>query len=132
VNYENPQLSALACYQSESETDGLLFANEIQMQDLQADLVILSSCESGIGQLVTGEGLIALNRSFIYAGANNVLFSLWKVNDEYTSGLMIDFYTSYIKNESYTKALRQAKLKMLQNPTTANPRYWAAFVLIGD
>ena len=70
VNYENPQLSALACYQSESETDGLLFANEIQMQDLQADLVVLSSCESGIGQLVTGEGLIALNRSFIYACRN--------------------------------------------------------------
>jgi CHAT domain-containing protein len=133
VNYQNPKLSALACFESGTATaNDLLFANEIQMQDIQADLVILSSCESGIGQLIEGEGLIALNRSFIYAGANNVLFSLWKVNDEYTSELMIDFYKSYFETQSYSAALRQAKLKMLENPTTANPRYWAAFVLIGE
>ena len=132
VNYQNPKLSALACFQNDEVADILLFANEIQIQNIQADLVVLSSCESGIGQLVAGEGLIALNRSFIYAGANNVMFSLWKVNDEYTSELMIDFYRYYLENRSYTTALRQAKLKMLQDPITANPRYWAAFVLMGE
>ena len=133
VNYQNPKLSALACYENGTEkANDLLFANEIQMQNIQADLVILSSCESGIGRLVAGEGLIALNRSFIYSGANNVMFSLWKVNDEYTSELMIDFYNFYFQNSSYTTALRKAKLKMLQDPITANPRYWAAFVLIGE
>ncbi len=133
VNYQNPKLSALACYENGTEkANDLLFANEIQMQNIQADLVILSSCESGIGRLVAGEGLIALNRSFIYSGANNVMFSLWKVNDEYTSELMIDFYNFYFQSENYTAALRKAKLKMLQDPITANPRYWAAFVLIGE
>ncbi len=133
VNYQNPRLSALACYSNRTKVGSdLLFANEIQMQDIQADLVILSSCESGIGQLIRGEGLIALNRSFIYSGVNNVMFSLWKVNDEHTSNLMIDFYQFYMKNDSYTKSLRQAKLKMLKHPITANPRFWAAFILIGE
>ena len=132
VNYENPNLSALACYNSSNYQGNFLFANEIQNATIKADLVILSSCESGIGRQILGEGLIALNRSFIIGGANNVIFSLWKVNDEYSSKLMIDFYKFYLNNTSYTKALRQAKLKMLQNPITASPRYWAAFVLIGE
>ncbi|MGK0363898.1 MAG: CHAT domain-containing protein [Saprospiraceae bacterium] len=135
VNYSNPKLSGLACYQNENGVfgSGLYFANEIQMQNIQADLVVLSSCESGIGQLVKGEGLIALNRSFIYAGAKNVLFSLWKVNDTYTKDLMIDFYRNTIQEKtSYTTALRNAKLKMLSNPKTASPRYWAPFILMGE
>ncbi|MFK7947203.1 MAG: CHAT domain-containing protein [Saprospiraceae bacterium] len=133
VNFQNPKLSALVCYDNKKDMEkSLFFANEIQLQDIQADLIVLSSCESGIGQLVAGEGLIALNRSFIYSGANNVLFSLWKVNDEHTSELMIDFYKSYYQNQHYSSALRQTKLKMLQNPITANPRFWAAFVLIGE
>lgn len=133
VNFQTPKLSALACYDTTKNVEkALLFANEVQMQDIQADLVVLSSCESGIGKLVEGEGLIALNRSFIASGANNVIFSLWKVNDELTAELMIDFYKFYFQNQSYTEALRQAKLKMLQDPIRANPRYWAAFVLIGE
>lgn len=133
VNINNPKLSALACYSdNENSNDDLLFATEIQMEEIQADLVVLSSCESGIGRLIEGEGLIALNRSFIYSGARNVLFSLWKVNDQYSSDLMINFYKNYIKTPSYTTALREAKLKLLQNPTTANPRFWAPFVLMGE
>jgi CHAT domain-containing protein len=133
VNINNPKLSALACYtDNENANDDLLFATEIQMEEIQADLVVLSSCESGIGRLIEGEGLIALNRSFIYSGARNVLFSLWKVNDQYSSDLMINFYKNYMKTPSYTTALRQAKLQLLQNPTTANPRFWAPFVLMGE
>ena len=134
VNYDNPYLSALACYQEEGGvlSGSLYFAGDIQRQNTNADLVILSSCESGIGKLSAGEGLIALNRSFLYAGAKNVLFSLWKTDDRYSSKLMIDFYRNYRKNPSYTSALHAAKLKMLADPLTASPRYWAPFILIGE
>ncbi len=132
VNFKNPRLSALACYAKNETMDNLIYANEIQFKDINADLVILSSCESGIGQLVEGEGLIALNRSFIYSGAKNVLFSLWKVSDEHSSDLMIDFYKNYYQGQSYTEALRSAKLNMLANPTSAQPKFWSAFVLMGQ
>lgn len=132
VNFKNPKLSALACYSTGDKMDNLFYANAIQRSNLNADLVVLSSCESGIGQLVEGEGLIALNRSFFYAGAKNVLFSLWKVNDEYSSDLMIDFYKNYLTTPSYTKALRAAKLNLIAHPSTALPSYWAAFVLMGE
>lgn len=133
VNYEKPEFSGVACAANATNSkDALLFANEIKQLELNADLVVLSSCESGIGQLFSGEGMIALNRSFTYAGAKNVLFSLWKVNDKYSSELMIDFYKEIKKGKSYTAALRAAKLKMLSNPKTASPRYWAPFVLMGE
>ncbi len=132
VNFKDPKRSALACYSKDSTMDNLFYADEIQFKKINADLVILSSCESGIGQLVQGEGLIALNRSFIYSGTKNVIFSLWKVSDKYSSKLMIDFYKSYFEKPSYTNALRQAKLKMLKNPTSAQPRFWSAFVLMGE
>ena len=132
VNLENHRLSGLACWHEDKEDDALLFATEIQQSDIQADIVVLSSCESGVGKAVQGEGLIAINRSFFYAGAKNVLFSLWKVNDKYTSDLMIGFYKNYFETKDYSAALRQTKLDMISDPTTANPRFWAPFVLIGE
>lgn len=132
VNMDKHLLSGLACTHQDGERDALLFANEIQQLDINADLVVLSSCESGVGMVIRGEGLIAINRAFFYAGAKNIIFSLWKVNDKYTSDLMIDFYNNYLKTSDYSQALRQAKLKMLEDPTTANPRFWASFVLIGE
>ena len=132
VNMDNHRLSGLACWQEGEGDDVLLFANEIQRLDIQADLVILSSCESGVGMVIRGEGLIAINRGFFYAGAKNVIFSLWKVNDKYTSDLMIGFYKNYFETKDYSAALRQTKLDMISDPTTANPRFWAPFVLIGE
>jgi len=132
VNYESPIFSGFACYPGETEKTSIYFANEIEMQDLVVDLVVLSSCESGIGQSNPTEGLLALNRSFIYSGAKNVVYSLWKVNDTYTKDLMINFYKSIIENKNpYSTALREAKLRMIANPETALPRYWAPFVLMG-
>lgn len=96
------------------------------------NLLVLSSCESGVEIAIRGEGLIAINRTFFYAGAKNIIFPLWKVNDQYTSDSMIDFYKNYLETKDYSQALRQAKLKMLENPTTANPRFWVPFVLIGN
>ena len=137
VNFQNIKLSGLACHTpadtpSNRSTSSLLFANEIQRLPIQADLVVLSSCESGIGHLIEGEGLMALNRSFLLAGAKNILFSLWKVQDDTTSDLMADFYKTYLKYPDYAKAIRTAKLKMISIPSSALPVYWAAFVILGE
>lgn len=132
VNMENPNLSALACAGDEGKVmESLLFIDEIMRENIVTDLVVLSSCESGVGKKITGESPIALNRSFVFAGARNVLFSLQKVEDQYTSQLMTSFYTYYYEGMTYAEALRAAKLDALKDPLDANPHYWAAFVLMG-
>ncbi len=75
---------------------------------------------------------MSLTRGFLYAGANNIVVSLWKVYDKETSALMINFYREVLKERSYSAALRQAKLKLLENENTAFPSYWSGFVLIGN
>ncbi len=135
VNEEYPQLSGIIFSQSQDPTnqeDGILYAGEIYNLHLNADLVVLSSCESGIGKLVRGEGLMALTRGFIYAGADNLIVSLWKVSDKHTSELMTELYKHILNGNSHSEALRKAKLHMLQNPKTAFPKSWASFVLIGE
>jgi len=134
MNGDIPQLSGLAFSQphdSTSAEDGILYSREAYNLNLRADLVVLSSCESGMGKLVKGEGLMALTRGFLYSGARNVVVSLWKVFDEHTSQLMIEFYRQMLAGKSYSAALREAKLKMIANPNTAFPASWASFVLIG-
>lgn len=132
VNFYNPTLNGLACYNESEKMGNFLYAGEVEAMDINADLVILSSCESGIGRIVEGEGLMAMSRSFFLAGAKNILFSLWKVNDEQTKNLMLNFYRNYQQQPSYSAALRQAKLKMLADPATASPRFWASFILFGE
>jgi len=135
VNQEYPQLSGIIFSQpghSTSQEDGILYSGEIYNLNLNADLVVLSSCESGIGKLVKGEGLMALTRGFLYAGTENLLVSLWKVSDKNTSELMIEFYENILKGDDYSGSLRKAKLTVLKNPKTAFPRLWASFVLIGE
>lgn len=133
ANQEYPRQSAIILTQEgDQKDDGTFYASEIQLLDINADLVVLSSCESGMGKLLGGEGLIALNRSFVYAGTKNVLFSLWKVSDTYSSQLMIAFYKEYLTGKTYSEALRAAKLSMLTDRLSASPNYWAAFLLIGE
>lgn len=134
INEKYPQLSGIIFSQPVHPTnqeDGILYSGEIYNLNLNADLVVLSSCESGIGKLVRGEGLMALTRGFLYAGAENLVVSLWKVSDKHTSELMIEFYENILKGDDYSGSLRKAKLTMLQNPKTAFPRLWASFILIG-
>ncbi len=134
VNRKNARFSGIACAQpgeNDTEEDGVLYTNEIYRQNLTADLVILSSCESGIGNLTAGEGMLGINRSFIYAGAPNVLYSLWKVDDQRSSELMLKFYETLLAGQPYYEALRQAKLSLLHDKNTALPLYWSAFSLIG-
>lgn len=134
MNEINPKLSGLAFSQpadSIAAEDGILYAAEAYTLELNADLVVLSSCESGIGKIAAGEGVMSMTRGFLYAGARNVVVSLWKVFDEHTSELMIEFYRGVATGESYATALRKAKLKMLAKPETARPASWASFVLVG-
>ena len=101
---------------------------------LNADLVTLSACRTGLGQLLRGEGMIGLTRSFLYAGAESVVVSLWNVNDIATASLMKAFYKNLQRGLAKDDALRQAKLELLkgQQPAWRHPYYWAAFVLVGD
>ncbi|RMG87305.1 MAG: CHAT domain-containing protein [Bacteroidetes bacterium] len=132
---KNPKTTFIACFPGDSpasDAENVLYANEIRSIDIQSDLVVLSSCESGIGKLMRGEGLMALNRSFLEAGANNVLFSLWKINDQFSKDWMMEFYKKYDLNKSYAETVRAVKLEFLKSESTANPRFWAPFVLIGE
>lgn len=134
ANIDYPKFSGIACAPSDTTQhtdDGILYVGEVYNLAVNSDLVVLSSCESGVGKLLGGEGMLGLNRSFVYAGVPNVIFSLWKVYDENTGELMTEFYKNTLEGQSYSKALRTAKLKMLANPETAAPDIWAAFLLVG-
>lgn len=135
ANMEYPKFSGIGCAQPKKATssgeDGILYTNEIYNLDIPADLVVLSSCESGAGRLNDGDGVLGLNRAFSYAGVPNIIYSLWKVNDKATSELMVAFYKEILAGKPYAAALRAAKLKMLQNPATASPNFWSGFLLMG-
>jgi CHAT domain-containing protein len=99
---------------------------------MNADLVVLSACETGLGRMVRGEGVLGLPRAFFYAGARSVLVSLWSVSDRSTAQLMTTFYESLIgKGETTSEALSNAKETLRKKSNTAHPFYWAPFVLIG-
>jgi len=134
LNDKNPELSGIVLSmvneRGEPE-DGYLTLRDIYKLDLPTHLVVVSACETGIGQAVRGEGLIGLTRGFMNAGAKSVVVSLWRVEDEATAELMQRFYTHmFAKNKmSPAAALRQAKLEMKDQ---YRPYQWAGFVLQGD
>jgi CHAT domain-containing protein/tetratricopeptide (TPR) repeat protein len=109
--------------------DGLLTSLEILNLDLNADLVVLSACDTGLGE-ITGDGVIGLSRSFVAAGVPSVIVSLWAVPDAPTAELMGHFYQNLQQGQGKAQALRQAMLTTMQ--THPNPRDWAAFTLIGE
>jgi CHAT domain-containing protein len=134
VNEKNPKLSGLLLAQedSTSKEDGILHLGEIYNLNLNADLVVLSACETGLGQVAKGEGIIGLTRGFLYAGASNLLVSLWQVSDATTADLMVDFYDKMLGGMSKPEALREAKLQMIRRHAEfAKPYYWAPFILVG-
>jgi len=131
---KTPELSGIACIPTENteQENGILFSGEVYNMSINSDLLVLSSCESGVGQLLDGEGMLGLNRSFVYAGVPNVVFSLWKVFDHVTKDMMSQFYKYILDGHSYSAALRLVKLDMLKNEVTASPEFWGAFLLIGE
>jgi len=141
VNEMYPELSGLILSQPQPEDsagifsipgdrDGILHMSEIPGLNMNADLVVLSACETGLGKIVDGEGVISMTRSFLYAGARNIVFSLWKVGDKSTEKLMVHFYANILKGYSYSEALRQAKIKLIRDDYSY-PLNWAGFTLAG-
>lgn len=108
--------------------DGLLQAQEIFNLELHADLVVLSACQSGLGVLQPGEGLVGLTQAFLYAGTPSVVASLWRVDDAITAQFMQNFYRHLRAGVPKAQALQQAKIAALRY----HPFYWAPFVLVGD
>ena len=118
--------------QSGSE-DGVLTAQEAAGLDLRGtQLVVLSACETGIGNVANGEGVYGLRRAFVLAGAASQLTSLWQVSDAGTKDLMVNYYDRLLANQGRSDALRQTQLDFLHSPNYSHPYYWAAFVPSGD
>ena len=111
--------------------DGFLQMREIFNLRMNADLVTLSACQTGLGQFIRGEGIEGLSRAFFYAGASSVLMSLWAVNDEATYQLMERFYRHLMGSETPAIALRRAKLEMIGSGVLSHPYYWAGFIVNG-
>ena len=117
-------------------TDQNVLVNQLYGLQLEADLVVLSACETGIGVVAKGEGPLSIARGFQYAGVPNALFSLWKVNDKTTSQLMYYFYKNLTLQNSSTHSLHSSKLEYLSAKKITNaqksPYYWASFVYYGS
>ena len=128
----NPLRTALVLTPGPSqEEDGFLCMEEIYKLKLDAEMVVLSACQTGKGFLEKEEGVMSLARPFFIAGARSVIASLWPINDKSTAGLMKEFYRSILKGRSFNEALRCAKLKMIRS-AWAHPFYWSAFILQGN
>jgi CHAT domain-containing protein len=128
------ELSYLAFSKTNIDEDnGYLYARDIYALRLNAELVVLSACETGIGEYVSGEGMISLANAFIHAGAKNVVTTLWSIDDEKTMKLMILFYENLSKGMTKGCALAQAKRDYLKTHkgNDAQPYYWAGVVGIG-
>lgn len=136
---ENPLLrSGLALAganqrRSGEKDDGILTAAEVAQMDLRGtQLVVLSACETGLGDLQNGEGVYGLRRALVLAGAESQVTSLWKVADEATKDLMVDYYQRLLRGEGRSEALRHAQLTMMKSKDRSHPYYWSAFVPIGN
>ncbi len=132
----NPELSGVVLSlldESGQTQNGFLRLNDIFNLNLPAELVVLSACQTGLGENVKGEGLVGLTRGFMYAGARRVVVSLWAVDDLATSEVMAKFYQKMLnQDQNPVVALREAQLEMWNSQQRRSPYYWAAFTIQGD
>jgi CHAT domain-containing protein/tetratricopeptide (TPR) repeat protein len=135
-NSKQPALSGLLLSRVDkngNSKDGFLQLSDIFNLNLNADQVVLSACETGLGEQIKGEGMVGITRGFFYAGARRVLVSLWQVNDEATAVLMTSFYNALIQQKlPASLALQAAQQQVRQKPQWSHPYYWGAFVLQGE
>ncbi len=118
-----------------SSDSSRLYARELYNLRLNAAMVVLSACETGIGELKKGEGIISLARAFAYAGAQSVVSTLWSVNDESTTHIMRAFYKDIRAGNTKSEALRNAKATYIRHSAedmAAHPFYWSAYIAVGD
>jgi CHAT domain-containing protein len=138
INDSLPAFSRLAFSPQPTNTslneDGWLNTTDIYNLELKARLAVLSACNTGVGKLQKGEGMMSLARGFLYAGCPAVVMSLWEVEDESGTQIMNSFYNNLKKGKNKDEALRQAKLSYLENSNLrlAHPHYWMNFKSIGD
>ncbi|MEG4211206.1 CHAT domain-containing tetratricopeptide repeat protein [Microcoleus sp. S13_B4] len=136
ANSQNPELSGILMSMVDDKgnlVNGFLRLTDIFNLKLAANLVVLSACQSGLGQNVKGEGMVGLTRGFMYAGAQRVAVSLWSVDDEGTAVLMQKFYQKMLQQKlAPAAALRAAQIEMMQQEKWKSPYYWAAFTLQGE
>ena len=109
-----------------------LHTSEVYLLDLKSKLVVLSACETGIGKINSSEGSLALARSFILAGSENVLITLWKISDRHTKDFMLLFYNFIHKGHSISKSLQLTKLHYLSRDKLNSPFFWSGYILIGQ
>jgi CHAT domain-containing protein len=124
----NPLFSAIRLAK-DGKADGKLQAEEIFGLDIKADLVVLSACQTGLGDIRSGDDVVGMNRAFIFAGTHSLMSSLWRVSDVSTAIMMKQFYRNYMaqgKAESLSRAMQHVKNRY------PHPGYWGAFVLTGD
>lgn len=145
INVIKPELSGILLALDKDPTeDGFLQMREIFNLKINSDLVSLSACETGLGKNIKGEGMVGLTRAWMYAGTPSVLVSLWKVDDQSTSKLMVRFYQNLKQGMNKAEALQEAKIwligetgKIVKNGreveiSYGDPFYWAGFALIGE
>ena len=132
-----PELSALVLSQFENnayDEDGYLRMEEIAKLNISADFINLSACETGIGKIYPGEGVVGLTQAFILAGGNSVSVSLWPISDKGTSQFMGSFYGNIADGVSYSTALTNTKIDFISGEygeEYKKPYYWAPFVYYG-
>lgn len=158
IDEEHPGRSGLALSTEEeikasSTEDGMLRSSEIFGLNINSDMVVLSACNTGLGKVVGGEGMLGMQRSFFYAGTSTVVVSLWNVYDRSTASFMDEFYKALLDTPSQegwvdsmlrwvgwdesipfgrkAMAMRQAKLEMIKHPLFNHPVYWAPFIVVG-
>ncbi len=135
---ENPMLrSGLAMAgankKQSGDEDGILTAFEVAGLDLTGtSLVVLSACETGLGDMKNGEGVYGLRRALVLAGSESQLISLWAVSDEGTRELMRDYYKGLLGGYGRSQALRNVQLQMIKNEKRKHPYYWASFIQSGE
>src|SRR4029078_8619721 len=136
INNQHPVLSGIVLSLVDEQgqpQDGFLRLYEIYNLKLQADLVVLSACQTALGKEIKGEGLVGLTRGFMYAGAPRVVATLWRIDDRATADMMRRFYQAMLKDGLRpAAALRAAQLSMLRDRRWHSPHFWAPFTLQGE
>ena len=139
LNNASPMYSYLTLAEGGPNEDGLLEAWELMQLDLKAELAVLSACETARGRIGAGEGVIGFSWAMFIAGVPSTVVSQWKVESASTRDLMVGFHRTLLARAKTkqttprkTDALRQSALKLMRNPETSHPFYWAGFVVVGD
>ncbi|MEA2491513.1 MAG: hypothetical protein QOH21_3305 [Acidobacteriota bacterium] len=136
IDSTHPPLSGLLLSrfkESGQPIDGYLRANDILRMHLNADLVVLSGCRTGLGKEIRSEGFIGLTEAFFHAGAQRVVMTLWNIDDQAAAEVMGEFYRGMLQDHlAPAEALRRAQDHVRRQPRWADPYYWAAFTYVGD